>query len=74
MSRKVVRRSIDAPDGVHCVDLLEGRPGAFAFALCRRDPEDPHGWRVLPGLDGGGYGSLEDARDAARAVAPWLPR
>ncbi len=72
MSRKVVRRSIDAPDGVHCVDLLEGPQGSFA--LCRRDPEDPHGWRVLPGLDGEGYVSLDKAREAARAVAPWLTR
>ena len=72
MTRRVVRASLDAPDGVHCVDLLEGPPGQFAFALCRRDPEDPHGWRLLPGLDGAGYGSLEDARIAARAVAPWI--
>ncbi|SHH75137.1 hypothetical protein [Marivita hallyeonensis] len=47
MTRPLVLASIEAADGVHCIDVRQLNDETYDAALCRRDPEDPHGWRVL---------------------------
>ena len=67
--RPVVLASLEDPGGDRCIDLLRTGAG-FAWVECRRDPEDPHGWRHLhPPRDG--YAS--EARERAAAAAEtWL--
>lgn len=67
--RAVVRASLEDAGGDRCVDILEADDG-FAWVECRRDPEDPHGWRRLhPPVRG--YVSATEAR-AAAVAATWL--
>ena len=67
--RPVVRASLEDAGGDRCIDLLEADDG-FAWVECRRDAEDPHGWRRLhPPV--GGFASVAEARGAA-AAATWL--
>ena len=70
MSRVLVRASIEDATGDRCVDLLE-QGGAFGWVECRKDPEDPHGWRHLHpprwGLE-----SAAAARADAHTSVGWL--
>ena len=61
-----VIESLEDPAGTHCVDLLDLRDGAFGYQLCRRDPEDGHGWRVISDGNGARFDCLDAARRAAR--------
>lgn len=72
MARKVVLRSVNAPDGVHCVDILAFPDGRFGYVLCRRDPEDPHGWRVIDASQERGFNTQAAAEDAAVKNYAWL--
>ncbi|MBM7068461.1 hypothetical protein [Actibacterium sp. 188UL27-1] len=69
--KAVVIRSINDPSEQRCIDIRRHGDGSFEWLECRRDPEDPHGWRVLGGEDG--FASVDDALNAARDAAPWLP-
>lgn len=69
--RNKVVRSIEAPDGLRCVDLWIAPDGRHGFAEYRRDPEDSHGWRPT-GREAGGFGSADAAHAAARSGVPWL--
>ena len=71
MSKPVVVMSIDAADGVHCIDLRRTDELSFDAALCRRDPEDPHGWRVLQVEPLPGEKTEKAARQAALSVFGW---
>lgn len=69
--KPLVLRSIEDGSGQRCVDLRREADGSFAWAECRRDPEDGHGWRFL-GLGAGGFpGEAEALADAMASVA-WL--
>jgi hypothetical protein len=57
--------------GLHCVDILAHGDGTFGYALCRRDPEDGHGWRHLGDRDAVRFDTQDAAETAARAAAPW---
>jgi hypothetical protein len=66
----VVMRSIEGAAGQRCVDLIRGADG-WAWVECRRDPEDPHGWRRL-GAPVGVFATEAAALDAAHDAVPWL--
>ncbi len=66
-----VIRSVEASDGLRCVDLWITPDSRHGFAECRRDPEDGRGWRPT-GLEVGGLGSADAALAAARRDVPWL--
>ena len=68
---KVVR-SINAPGGLVCVDIVVDEAGRYGFACYRRDPEDGRGW-FAAGLRRAPFATTpEAALDAARADVPWL--
>ena len=71
MRKPVVVRSTNAADGVHCIDLRRTGEGAFEAALCRRDPEDPHGWRILQVESLQGAETEKAAHVAALTVFGW---
>lgn len=67
-----VIRSVNAPGGLVCVDIVQGPDGRFGFAQYRRDTEDGRGW-YFAGLDHPPIlESAAAALDAARARLPWL--
>ncbi|GHE06158.1 hypothetical protein U879_06580 [Defluviimonas sp. 20V17] len=63
--KPVVAHSVEAPDGLRCVDILQGSAGGFAHVECRLDPGDGHGWRRL-GAPSRGAGGAAEVLDAAR--------
>ena len=68
-----VLASWEDPTGTTCIDILAHEDGTFGHVLCRRDPEDGHGWRHL-----GDPGALRlptraAAEASARASVPWVP-
>ena len=66
-----VLASLEDETGDRCVDILALDDHTFGFSECRRDPEDPHGWRRLAGITGG-FASEQVARAAAVAQVGWL--
>ena len=64
--------SVEDSGGDRCVDILNDS-GVFGYVECRRDPEDPHGWRRL-GPVNGGFESRQRAQDAARSAVKWLEK
>jgi len=62
--KPVVLRSVEAPDGLRCVDILR-REGDFGWVACRRDPEDSHGWRPVGAAR---YGFVSEAAALAHAI------
>ncbi|MBM2577934.1 hypothetical protein JQC91_16635 [Jannaschia sp. Os4] len=67
--RGVVEASLEDATGDRCVDLIRGE--GWAWAECRRDPEDAHGWRRLH-PPRGGYADRAAAEAGARAGVGWL--
>jgi len=73
--KPTVIESFEDESGQRCVDLLKNSDGSFAWAECRRDPEDASGWRTLstssafPGQDAamndalGNVGWLRETRN-----------
>ncbi|MEL6519946.1 MAG: hypothetical protein AAFQ66_03225 [Pseudomonadota bacterium] len=70
MTKPVVVASLNDTTGQRCVDIRRLPNGAFDWLECRRDPEDPHGWRVLS--EHGPFPSEADARSAAQTSVGWL--
>ena len=69
--RHKVLRSLESPCGLRCVDITARAEGGFGWAAFRRDPEDPHGWRMGEG-EASGFANPEAALAAARADVRWL--
>ncbi len=65
-----VLESIEDAAGDRCVDILALDTG-YGYSECRRDPEDPHGWRRVSGITDG-FPSERAARNAAQANIGWL--
>lgn len=63
--------SWEDPEGLRCVDILAYGDGSFGYTLCRRDPEDGHGWRHVDGAAGPRFAQRDAAEAAARTIAPW---
>ncbi len=70
--KPVVVSSWEDPGGTHCVDVLSHDDGSFGFTLCRRDPDDGHGWRHLGDPLAVRFLTRAATEDAARAAAPWV--
>jgi len=68
--KPVVVRSINAPDGVRCVDILAHPEGDFSFREYRRDVEDIAGWRAIDGADSDGA-SIERKATERRSTERW---
>ncbi len=67
-----VMRSVNSPDGVHCVDIFVRPDGSFGFEAFRRDVEDGRGWFPV-----GFFGALQfdheaEAWQTALLKVPWL--
>jgi hypothetical protein len=70
--RNKVILSVNAPDGVLCVDVFRRPDGSFGFDEFRRDPEDNRGWYSI-----GHHGSLrfateEETRANAKKTINWF--
>lgn len=66
-----VLASWEDPNGLHCIDILAHVDGTFGYVLCRRDPEDGHGWRHVGDPDGPRFAKRSAAEAAAREIAEW---
>lgn len=67
-----VMQSINAPDGITCVDLFRRPDGSYGFDHFRRDPEDPRGWYSIGHHAGNVYASQAEAHAEALQRVPWL--
>lgn len=72
--KRLVLASWEDDSGFQCVDILAHGDGSFGYSLCRRDPEDPHGWRHIGDPEARRFDTREAAETAARVVAPWAQR
>ena len=62
--------SVEDSGGDRCVDILNDS-GVFGFVECRRDPEDPSGWRHI-GPVHSGFEPANSALYAARSSVGWM--
>lgn len=69
---KVVQ-SVNAPDGVRCLDVFVAPEGGFGFSEYRRDPEDDRGWQPTGAESRPVWPSAEEALRAACLAVLWLP-
>ena len=70
--RNTVLTSINAPDGVRCVDIFRRPDVSFGFDEFRRDVEDSSGWFRI-GFHGDRVFQTEEAATAAaRLAVPWF--
>ena len=68
----VVLESLETGDGLRCIDLFRRPDGSFGYEEFRRDPEDRGLWTPMRFTSGLSYGTIEQARTAARTSAAWL--
>ena len=68
--KPLVLLSLENDGGDRCVDILNDN-GCFGFVECRRDPEDPSGWRHV-GLVQSGFADAQSAIEAARCGVGWM--
>ena len=71
MTKPVVTASFNDGTGARCVDIVRRPDGGYVFRECRRDPEDPHGWRAL-GSDAEPLATEAEAIAAARSAIGWF--
>jgi len=64
--------SLEDPEGLRCVDILERHDGGFAFKEFRRDPEDSGRWTLVGDYSRLVYPTREAALQAARSALPWF--
>lgn len=67
-----VMQSVNAPDGVTCVDVFLRADGTFGFEEFRRDPEDPRGWYPIGHHGAQVFASQETATAEAMRRIAWL--
>ncbi|WP_108816176.1 hypothetical protein [Loktanella sp. Alg231-35] len=70
--KPLVLASIEDDTGDRCIDILRLIDGRFAYRECRRDPEDPHGWRYLSEAPPASFDSEAAAREAAGQAVGWM--
>ena len=68
--KPLVLASLEDATGDRCVDIL-GQDDDYGWVECRRDPEDPHGWRHLHPPEWG-HTDRVAAHEAASAATGWL--
>ena len=66
-----VLASWEEPNGISCVDILAHEDGTFGYVLCRRDPEDGHGWRQVSDPEGPRFDKRSAAEAAAAEMGAW---
>ena len=66
-----VLESIQAVDGLYCVDLFIDAAGDHGWAHFRTDPEDGGAWTLLT-RSAEGFSSMADARTDAAETIRWL--
>jgi len=71
-AKPLVLESVNAPDGVHCVDLFERPDGSFGFELCRRVAEDGQGWGICVQDGAVRFETKTAARGAAVELYSWI--
>jgi hypothetical protein len=67
-----VLRSIEMPDGGHCVDVFVRPDGTFGFEEYRRDEEDGRGWFPVGFFADEVFSSEDQALEKAMESVPWL--
>ena len=67
-----VLRSINTPDGGHCVDVFVRPDGTFGFEEFRRDVEDPSGWFAIGGHSDKTFDTEEGALKKAKVLIAWI--
>lgn len=72
MSRNLVLRSIETPDGDRCVDIFRRADGSFGFEGYRRDAEDTSGWFRVTSYGEQTYADEATAMAAAARIFPWI--
>jgi hypothetical protein len=69
--KPLVLASLEDDTGERCVDILRLTDTEYGYSECRKDPEDPHGWRRIHGITGG-FADEPAARKAASDAVKWL--
>lgn len=67
-----VMKSVNSPDGSHCVDIFVRPDGSFGFEEYRRDVEDPGGWFPIGHHATMTFQTEHAARQAAGRRVCWL--
>lgn len=67
-----VLRSVETPDGDHCVDLFQRPDGTYGFEEYRRDVEDEGGWFPVGFYADEVYPSEDAALEKAMESVAWL--
>ncbi len=70
--KNLVLRSIETPDGQHCMDLFRRPDGSHGFEEYRRDPEDVRGWYPAGHFGARRFADADAALRAALAAIHWL--
>ena len=69
--KNLVLRSLETPDGAHCVDLFRRKDGSYGFEIYRRDAEALDSWFAIGGFAKQRFSTELDAISAAERHAPW---
>lgn len=67
-----VLKSIEADDGIRCVDIFIRPDKSFGFEEFRRDPEDGRGWYPIGMHATTSYETQADAMHHAEISVNWL--
>lgn len=70
--KNLVLRSLETPDGAHCVDLFRRKDGSYGFEIYRRDAETLDSWFAIGGFAQQRFSTELDAISAAERHAPWI--
>ena len=70
--KNLVLRSLETPDGAHCVDLFRRKDGSYGFEIYRRDAEALDSWFAIGGFAKQRFSKELDAISAAELHAPWI--
>ena len=70
--KNLVLRSLETPDGAHCVDLFRRKDGSYGFEIYRRDAEELSSWFAIGGFAEQRFSTESDALFTATRHAPWI--
>ena len=70
--KNLVLRSLETPDGVHCVDFFRRKDGSYGFEIYRRDAEELSSWFAIGGFAEQRFSTESNALSIAALHAPWI--
>ena len=70
--KNLVLRSLETPDGVHCVDFFRRKDGSYGFEIYRRDAEELGSWFAIGGFAEQRFSKESNALSTAAQHAPWI--